>query len=125
MSGLAAAAGYGASPALCTEICRRPLLRLIPCLALCLLLVSCSSELEPLNGLQFARVWQDSYDDTSITWWYTGEDEEYYYLEEKWPGREVSYMVPKAFIVISGIDRTPGRKAPGPVSITRNNLEFM
>mgnify|MGYP001814312292 FL=1 len=122
---MAAGSGYGGGQALGANVCHGYLRRAIICFALSLLLASCSSDLEPVNGLQFARVWQDSYDDTSITWWYTGEDEEYFYLEEKWPDREVSYIVPKSFIVISGISRTPGRMAPEPVSISRNNLEFM
>lgn len=93
-------------------------------LVLCLFLSACN-DLEPVSGLQFARVWQDSYADTAASWWYVGEDEEYFYLEQKWPDREDSYMVPKSFIVISGIVRTPGGKPQAPVSLSRNNLEFM
>lgn len=92
--------------------------------ALVLLLVACS-DIQPVSGLQFARVWQDSYADAAITWWYIGEDEEHFYLEEKWPDGEVQYMVPKSFIVISGIARTRHGTPPAPVSLSRDNLEFM
>lgn len=93
-------------------------------LALALLLAACS-DIQPVSGLQFARVWQDSYADAAISWWYLGEDEEHFYLEEKWPDGEAQYMVPKAFIVISGIARTRDGTAPEPVSLSKNNLEFM
>jgi aminopeptidase-like protein len=93
-------------------------------LALALLLVACS-DIQPVSGLQFARVWQDSYTDAEISWWYLGEDEEHFYLEEKWPNGEAQFMVPKAFIVISGIARTRYGTAPEPVSLSRDNLEFM
>ena len=93
-------------------------------LALALLLAACN-DIQPLSGLQFARVWQDSYTDATISWWYLGEDEEYFYLQEKWPDGEAQYTVPKSFIVISGIARTRDGKSREPVNITRNNLEFM
>ena len=93
-------------------------------LAFALLLAACS-DIQPVSGLQFARVWQDSYTDAAISWWYLGEDEEHFYLEEKWPDSEAQYMVPKSFIVISGIARTRVGTAPEPVSLSRNNLEFM
>ena len=92
--------------------------------ALVLLLAACT-DIQPVSGLQFARVWQDSYADDTISWWYLGEDEEHFYLEEKWPDGEVQYMVPKSFIVISGIARTRHGKPAEPVSLSRDNLEFM
>ena len=78
-----------------------------------------------MSGLQFARVWQDSYTDAEISWWYLGEDEEHFYLEEKWPDGATPYMVPKSFIVISGIARTASGKSPAPLRLSRDNLEFM
>jgi hypothetical protein len=92
---------------------------------LALLLAACSDATQPVNGLQFARVWQDSYADAAISWWYLGEDEEHFYLEEKWPDGEAQYRVPKSFIVISGIPRTNSGKPPAPVNLTKSNLEFM
>ena len=89
-----------------------------------LLLLACSETL-PLNGLQFARVWQDSYGDAAISWWYVGEDGEYFLLEQRGPDDEMRYLVPKSFIVLSGIDRTAGGASGEPVRITRDNLEFM
>ena len=64
--------------------CNLPRAGILPALAL--LLVACS-DTQPLNGLQFARVWQDSYADAAISWWYLGEDGEHFYLEEKWPDK--------------------------------------
>ena len=92
--------------------------------ALLLLLAACN-DIQPVSGLQFARVWQDSYADAATSWWYLGEDEEHFYLEEKWPDGEAQYMVPKSFIVISGITRTRHGKPPEPVSLSIDNLEFM
>ena len=102
--------------------CNLPRAGILPALAL--LLAACS-DTQPLNGLQFARVWQDSYADAAISWWYLGEDGEHFYLEEKWPDREAQYRVPKAFIVISGIPGTGSGKPPAPVNLTKGNLEFM
>jgi hypothetical protein len=90
-----------------------------------LLLASCDDAPQPVSGLQFARVWQDSYADAAVTWWYVGEDAEYFYLEQRRADGAAPYMVPKSFIVISGIARTAGGKPPAPVRLSRDNLEFM
>jgi hypothetical protein len=89
-----------------------------------LLLLGCS-ETRPVNGLQFARVWQDSYGDAAISWWYVGEDGEYFHLEQRGPDDEVRYLVPKSFIVLNGIDGTGDDEPAAPVRVTRDNLEFM
>lgn len=91
---------------------------------LALLLASCS-DTQPVDGLEFARVWQNSYADTAISWWYLGEDEDNFYLEEQWPDRETQYMVPKDFIVITGVARSSDGKSEIPVRLSANNLEFM
>jgi hypothetical protein len=92
---------------------------------LALLLASCVDEPQPVSGLQFARVWQDSYADAAVTWWYLGEDAEYFHLEHRHPDGATPYMVPKSFIVISGIARTASGKSPAPLRLSRDNLEFM
>lgn len=92
---------------------------------LVLLLASCDEAAQPVSGLQFARVWQGSYADAAVTWWYLGEDAEYFYLEQRRADGAAPYMVPKSFIVISGIARTAGGKSPAPVRLSRDNLEFM
>jgi hypothetical protein len=92
---------------------------------LALLLASCGDAPQPVSGLQFARVWQDSYADAAITWWYLGEDTEYFHLEQRRPEGATHYMVPKSFIVISGIARTAVGKPPAPLRLSRDNLEFM
>ena len=92
---------------------------------LVLLLASCADEPQPVSGLQFARVWQDSYADAAVTWWYLGEDAEYFHLEQRHPDGATPYMVPKSFIVISGIARTASGKSPAPLRLSRDNLEFM
>jgi hypothetical protein len=88
-------------------------------------LLSACSDTPAVSGLQFARMWQDSYADSAISWWYLGEDEEYFYLEQRWPEDRAQYRVPKAFIVISGIPRTRDGKSPAAINLTTSNLEFM
>lgn len=93
-------------------------------LVLVLLLVACEGGQE-VSAQRFAGIWQESYSNAAISWWYVGEDENFFYLEEKRPLEEQLYMVPKSHIVINGIVRVRHGKSKKPVSLEAHNIEFM
>ena len=93
-------------------------------LVLVLLLVACEDGQE-VSARRFAGIWQESYNNAAISWWYLGEDEKFFYLEEKRPSEEQLYKVPKSHIVINGIVRVRHGKSKKPVSLKTRNVEFM
>lgn len=93
-------------------------------LALGLLLMSCEDGQE-VSAQRFAGIWQDSYSNAAISWWYLGEDDQNFFLEEKRPPEKRLYRVPKSHIRINGIVRVGHGKPKDPVSLTARNIEFM
>lgn len=91
---------------------------------LIMLVVSCQDHHE-VSGLQFARIWQDAYSDSGISWWYLGEDRDFFYLQTQSPDSETAYKVPKSAVVINGIERMERGASEDPVRLLVENLEFL
>jgi hypothetical protein len=88
------------------------------------LLLSCQQQQE-VSTARFSALWQESYNNTAATWWYLGEDEAYFFLEEKTPVEVRSYKVPKDSIELIDINRVKHGKSEEPVNLKVQNVEFM
>ena len=91
---------------------------------LLLLASSGCKEATQIDGAEFAEKWTTSDKHSAISWWYLGEDENQYFIAEKWPTKKDIYSISKDVIVISGIEAFEYGVGNEPVNLKYHNVKF-
>ena len=91
--------------------------------ALVILLVGCSSA-EPIDAARFQKLWLQAKNDSAVSWWYQGEDEESYYLIQQYPFHNNLYQVSKEGVAMRGVDPKPEGSLRRPLNLKRDNVVF-
>ena len=91
---------------------------------LLLIALSGCKEPTPLDSEIFKEKWSSSSQHSAISWWYLGEDNEQYFIAEKWPTKEAIYSITKNAIIINGIKAFQFNSGIEPVNLKNNNVAF-
>jgi len=98
------------------------ILRLVAA-SLVILLAGCSSA-ESIDAARFQKLWVQAKNDSAVSWWYQGEDGEFYYLIQQYPFHSNLYQVPKEGVVLRGMDPKPHGTLSQPLNLKRDNVVF-
>ena len=98
----------------------RTTLRLIVFSAL-ISLLGCASS---LTTEEFKDKLLASKNNSSVSWWYAGENEDEIYFVANWPTSENKYKVPKARIKLIGIEPFPYFGPNMPINLKLENVQF-
>ena len=81
-------------------------------------------EATPLDGAEFKEKWTTSDKHSAISWWYLGEDENQYFIAEKWPTKKNIYRISKNVILVKGIAAFKYDSGKEPVNFKIHNVTF-
>jgi hypothetical protein len=77
-------------------------------MAIWIFLAGCSRpDFATIDVEPFRERWNASAQNSTVSWWYAGEDDEHYYLVEAWPTERHAYMVSKENAELRGVERRP------------------
>ena len=91
--------------------------------SLVILLAGCSSD-ESIDAVRFQQLWVQAKNDSAVSWWYQGEDEEFYYLIQQYPFHNNLYQVSKEGVALRGVVPKPYGSLSQPLNLKRDNVEF-
>lgn len=86
-------------------------------------LVGCSSP-QQVDARQFKELFLDSKNDSVVSWWYHGEDNDFYHLSQKYPMNETKFNVSKKGVVLRNISSIQEEKSGVPVNLKTENVVF-
>lgn len=64
-------------------------------------IASCKEDFKDVDASSIRVKLEESIKHTAVSWWYIGEENEYYYIVEKWPFEQYRYKVSKKEISIN------------------------
>lgn len=82
------------------------------------------NEATPIEGEVFKEKWTTSNMQSAISWWYLGENEEQYFIAEKWPTKKNIYSISKHSITINDVEAFRFNSGIEPVNLKNNNVVF-
>ena len=91
---------------------------------LLLLASSGCKEAKQIDGSEFAEKWTISDKHSAISWWYLGEDENQYFIAEKWPTKNSIYSISKGVIIVNDIEAFAYDSGKEPVNLKNHNVKF-
>lgn len=65
-------------------------------ISICLVgILSCSDTFDEVSPESVEQKLAESANHTAVSWWYAGQDDDFYYIVEKWPMEKMRYKVRK------------------------------
>jgi hypothetical protein len=89
-----------------------------------MLFISSCAISHTVNSENFKKRWEESLNDSAVSWWYVGESASAYYLTEKWIFNHYSYEVPKTMITLVGIKEMEPCKSCEGINLKVGNVKF-
>jgi len=83
-------------------------------------LLGCVKE---ISKEDFIKKWESSKTNSSVSWWYAGEDGAYYYLIEKWPTKSNALKISKVHISLIAIESFPMSKRKR-INLKTKNINY-
>lgn len=71
---------------------------IILAIALTLLIINtygCSKTFRQIDSNEFQYKFEDSINHSAVSWWYLGENDDFYFILEKWPFKVRAYKINK------------------------------
>ena len=88
------------------------------------LLISCSGD-DPKGTDEFIESWEESPNNSAVTYWYTGEAEGRYVIVERWSDRSLTYHVDKGRVRVVGIYTLARAGEEISLNLKRENVEIV
>jgi len=77
-----------------------------------------------IDSASFKKLWNDSINNSSVSWWYLGESDNQYYVAEKWPTKKTTYSISKKDLAFEGISLFEFASGNKPINLKNENILF-
>jgi hypothetical protein len=77
------------------------------------------------DATEFKSRWEDSKQNSAVSWWYVGETSGFYYLTEKWKFNHYSYEVPKTMINLVDVEAFDPCKSCKGTNLKSENIKYI
>ncbi len=73
---------------------------------------------------EFKSRWEDSENHSAVSWWYVGETDSLYFINEQWVLMKYHYEIPKSEITLEGVSKMSPCSLCKGVNLKINNVIF-
>jgi hypothetical protein len=79
----------------------------------------------PMGYEEFHVSWGSAPGNSAVSFWYVGESDTTYSIEERWPTKSVNYVVKKDRLRLVGIELYSVGSGEAPTNLKESNVEFI